>query len=263
MIRTPLMNVMTATALKAGRNLRKDFADLPSMKISRKGPGDFVSQADKRAEDIIFRELDKARPGYSFRMEESGTTEGSDKTHVWHVDPLDGTTNFLHGVPYFAVSIGLEREGQLVAGVVYNPATDDMFMAEKGHGAFHNNHRMRVSTCADPIDALVACGIPHIGMSTRESFNRELAAVMGRFGGARCFGACALDLAAVAAGRLDGFWHRGLKSWDLAAGIVLVREAGGYVSDLKGKAAMLDGGSVAVGNEAMHKALLAAVSGAG
>ncbi|HRJ69716.1 MAG TPA: inositol monophosphatase family protein [Beijerinckiaceae bacterium] len=261
MIRTPLMNVMTAAALKAGKSLRKDFAELPSLKVSRKGPGDFVSQADKRAEDILYRELDRARPGYCFRMEESGTVEGPDKTHVWHVDPLDGTTNFLHGFPNFAVSIGLEREGQLVAGVVYNPATDDMYIAEKGQGAFHNNHRMRVSACIEPLDALVACGIPHAGKAYGETFRKELTAVMGKVGGVRRFGACALDVAAVANGQFEGFWERGLNSWDMAGAIVLVREAGGFVSDIRGNGDMLADGSLIVGNESMFALLKSLVSG--
>lgn len=261
MIRTPLMNVMTAAALKAGRGLRKDFADLPALKVSRKGPGDFVSQADQRAETVLFNELDKARPGYCFKLEESGIVEGPDKTHVWHIDPLDGTTNFLHGFPNFAISIGLEREGQIVAGLVYNPATDDMYVAEKGQGAFHNNYRMRVSACLEPLDTLVSCGIPHAGKSYGPTFQKELAAVMGKVGGVRRFGACALDLAAVANGQTDGYWERGLNSWDMAGGLMLVKEAGGFVSDIRGGSDMLSHGSVVAGSEMMHGMLRSLVSG--
>lgn len=256
MINTPLMNVMTGAALKAGRSLRNDFGRVSSLAISRKGPGDFVSQADKKAEDVLYRELERARPEYSFKLEESGTVEGKDKTHCWHIDPLDGTTNFLHGIPQFAVSVGLEREGQLVAGVIYNPITDDLYVAEKGQGAFHNNRRMRVSQCVEPADALIAIGIPHIGKSTGPRFLKELAATMARFGGHRRMGAAALDLAGVAAGQYEAFYERGLNSWDVAAGIVLVREAGGFVSDIKGGADYLDNGTLIAGNEAIHRDLV-------
>ncbi|MCA0424555.1 MAG: inositol monophosphatase [Proteobacteria bacterium] len=256
MINSPTMNVMTAAVLKAGRSLRNDFGRLPSMQIARKGPGDFVSQADRKAEEILYAELEKARPGYSFRMEESGSREGVDKTHCWHIDPLDGTTNFLHGIPQFAVSVGLEREGALVAGVIYNPITDDLFVAEKGQGAFHNNRRIRVTATREPADALIAIGIPHIGKSTGPRFLKELAATMARFGGHRRMGAAALDLAGVAAGHYEAFYERGLNSWDVAAGIVLVREAGGFVSDISGGADYLDNGTLVAGNEAIHKELL-------
>lgn len=256
MINSPIINVMTAAALKAGKGLRGDFGRRPSLQFARKGPGDFVSQADKKAEAILFEELDKARPGYSFKMEESGSVEGVDKTHCWHIDPLDGTTNFLHGIPHFAVSIGLEREGVLVAGVIYNPITDDLYVAEKGQGAFHNNHRIRVTGTREPSDALIAIGIPHIGKSTGPKFIKELAATMARFGGHRRLGAAALDLAGVAAGQYEAFYERGLNSWDVAAGIVLVREAGGFVTDIKGGGDFLDNGTMVAGNEPIHKELL-------
>lgn len=260
MINTPLMNVMTAAVLKAGRSLRNDFGRLPSLAVGRKGPGDFVSQADKRAEDVLFRELEKARPAYSFRMEESGSVEGSDKTHCWHIDPLDGTTNFLHGIPQFAVSVGLEREGQMVAGVVYNPITDDLYIAEKGQGAFHNNRRMRVSACKEPADALIAIGIPHIGKAGAPRFLKELAATMARFGGHRRMGAAALDLAGVAAGQYEAFYERGLNSWDIAAGVVLVREAGGFISDLNGGDTFMESGALVAGNEDIKRELLAVLA---
>ncbi|HRK23828.1 MAG TPA: inositol monophosphatase family protein [Beijerinckiaceae bacterium] len=260
MINSPTINVMTAAALKAGRSLRNDFGRLPSLAVARKGPGDFVSQADKKAEDILYAELEKARPGYSFRMEESGVREGVDKTHCWHVDPLDGTTNFLHGIPQFAVSIGLEREGALVAGVIYNPITDDLYVAEKGQGAFHNNRRMRVSACIEPADALIAIGIPHIGKAGAPQFLKELAATMARFGGHRRMGAAALDLAGVAAGQYEAFYERGLNSWDIAAGIVLVREAGGFVSDLTGGNRFLETGGLVAGNEAIQRELVSVLT---
>ena len=235
MIRTALMNVMTAAALKAGRGLKRDFGEVENLQVSVKGPGDFVSAADKKSEKVLFEELSKARPGYGFIMEEGGTVEGSDKSHTWHIDPLDGTTNFLHGLPLFAISIGLEREGQIVAGVIYNPATDDMFFAERGQGAFLNNTRLRVAARRDLAETLVACGIPPLGAAqTHPRFKAELAATLARVGNLRRLGAAALDLASVAAGRFDLYWERGVKSWDVAAGIVLVREAGGFVSDADG-----------------------------
>ena len=160
MIRSALMNVMTAAAMKAGRGLKRDFGEVENLQVSVKGPGDFVTAADRRAEKTLFEELSRARPGYCFLMEESGAVEGADKSHVWHIDPLDGTSNFLHGIPIFAVSVALEREGQIVAGLVYNPASDDLYVAEKGQGAFHNNRRMRVAARRNLAESMVACGIP-------------------------------------------------------------------------------------------------------
>lgn len=262
MIRSALMNVMTAAALKAGRALKRDFGEVENLVVSLKGPGDFVTAADRKAEKTLFEELSKARPGYGFLMEESGAVEGTDKAHRWLIDPLDGTTNFMHGLPIFAISIALEREGALVAGLVYNPATDDMFVAERGQGAWHNNRRLRVAPRRDFSDALVGCGVPHLGKAkSHPRFKAELAAVMARALNVRRLGAASLDLAFVAAGRLDAFWERGLNAWDVAAGIVLVREAGGFVSDLDGRDAMLSKGEACAGNEAMHKTLLALVKG--
>ena len=263
MIRSALMNVMTAAAIKAGRGLKRDFGEVENLQVSVKGPGDFVSAADKRAEKTLFEELSKARPGYGFLMEEGGLVEGSDKSHTWHIDPLDGTSNFLHGVPNFAISIGLEREGQLVAGLIYNPATDEMFIAEKGQGAYHNNRRLRIAQRNDMSTALIGCGVPHHGKARMHpQFKAELAAVMSKAHNIRRLGAASLDLAFVAAGRLDAYWESGLSAWDIAAGIVLVREAGGFVSDLKGGSDMLDNGSICAGNESMQRQLLTIVRGA-
>jgi myo-inositol-1(or 4)-monophosphatase len=257
MIRSALMNVMTAAALKAGRGLKRDFGEIENLQVSVKGPGDFVSTADRKAEKVLFDELSKARPGYGFLMEEGGAVEGSDKTHLWHIDPLDGTANFLHGVPVFAVSIALEREGQLVAGVVYNPATDDMFIAEKGQGAYHNNRRMRVSGRRTLAESMIACGIPPLArLKDHDRFKLELAAAMSKVGNVRRMGAAALDLAMVASGRCDGYWERGINSWDIAAGVVLVREAGGFVSDLTGGGEMLQRQEICAGNELIHRLLL-------
>jgi myo-inositol-1(or 4)-monophosphatase len=260
MIRSALMNVMTAAVIKAGRGLKRDFGEIEQLVVSIKGPGDFVSAADQRAEKIIFEELSKARPGYGFLMEESGAVEGTDKAHRWIVDPLDGTTNFLHGLPWFAISVALERDDALVAGVVYNPATDDMYVAERGQGAWHNNRRLRVAPRREISDALIGGGVPHLGQAKEHPrYKAELAAVMARAMGVRQFGSASLDLASVAAGRLDAYWERHLKPWDVAAGIVLVREAGGYVSDVEGSDSILNSGSICAGNETMHRALMAVV----
>ena len=257
MIRSALMNVMTAAALKAGRGLKRDFGEVENLQVSLKGPGDFVSAADKRAEAVLFEELSKARPGYGFLMEEGGEVEGSDKSHQWIIDPLDGTTNFLHGLPIFAISVALAREGQIVAGLIYNPATDDMFITEKGQGAYLNNRRLRVAARRDLSDSLIACGVPHLGKAKdHPRFKLELAAVMTKAMNVRRMGAASLDLAYVAAGRCDAYWERSLQPWDIAAGILLVREAGGYVSDADGGSAMLDKGSVCAGNEYVQRKLL-------
>lgn len=258
MIRSALMNVMTAAAVKAGRGLKRDFGEVENLQVSSKGPGDFVSLADKRAEKTLFEELSKARPGYGFVMEESGVVEGTDKAHIWHIDPLDGTTNFLHAIPMFAISIALEREGQIVAGLIYNPADDAMYVTEKGQGAWGNNRRLRVAGRAEMSQSLIGCGVPHLGKAAAHpKFKAELAAVMTEAVNVRRMGAASLDLAYVAAGRLDAFWERGLNSWDIAAGILLIREAGGYVSDADGGADPLATGTICCGNEAIQRQLLA------
>jgi myo-inositol-1(or 4)-monophosphatase len=257
MIRSPLMTVMTDAVMKAARALKRDFGEVENLQVSRKGPGDFVSAADRRAEQILRDALQKARPGYGLIMEEEGVIEGTDKTHRWHIDPLDGTTNFLHGLPQFCISVGLEREGVPVAGVIYDPIKDEMFIAEKGKGAFLNNRRVRVASRREMADALVICGIPHAGRGNHGQFVRELATVMGVCGGVRRLGSAALDLAYIACGRADAYWERGLNSWDMAAGIVLVREAGGYVSDPDSPADPLVTRAIACGNEILHRELVA------
>ena len=256
MIRSPLMTVMTDAVMKAARSLKRDFGEVENLQVSRKGPGDFVSAADRKAEAILREALEKARPGYGLVMEESGVVEGADKTHRWHIDPLDGTTNFLHGLPQFCISVGLEREGQIVAGVIYDPAKDEMFIAEKGKGAFLNNRRIRVAARTDMADALVSCGLPHIGRGNHTQFLKEAATVMAQAGGMRRLGSAALDLAYVACGRADAYWERGLNTWDMAAGIVLIREAGGFVSDADGGGDPLQTQSIACGNEIMHRELV-------
>lgn len=256
MARSALINVMIQAATKAGRSLARDFGEVQNLQVSLKGPGDYVSQADHRAEKILREELTKARPGYGLLMEESGKIEGTDSQHRWIVDPLDGTTNFLHGIPLFAVSIALERQGQLVAGVVYNPAMDELYTAERGSGAFLNDRRMRVSARRNIEDSVIGTGVPHIGRGNHSAYIRELIPVMARCSGVRRLGSAALDLAYVAAGRFDGFWENGLSAWDVAAGMVLIREAGGFVSDNKGGGNVFDSQSIVAGNEPVHKALL-------
>jgi len=252
-----LMTVMLAAARKAGRSLARDFGEVEQLQVSLKGPANFVSAADTRAEEILFTELSHARPGYGFLMEERGEVQGADRTHRWIVDPLDGTTNFLHGIPHFAVSIALERDGELVAGLIFNPANQEVFAAERGKGAYVNDRRrLRVAARTEMSASVIASGIPHSGRPGHELFLRELQAVMATSAGVRRMGAASLDLAWTAAGRLDGFWERDLKPWDIAAGIVILREAGGYVSDAGGKDGMLDKGSIVAGNEAIHRHLL-------
>ncbi|MBL6761346.1 MAG: inositol monophosphatase [PS1 clade bacterium] len=256
MAQSPAMNVMRAAVEKAGRALRRDFGEVENLQVSKKGPGDFVSQADLKAEKILFEELSEARPGYGFLMEERGVVEGADATHRWIVDPLDGTTNFLHGIPHLAISVALEREGTLVAGVIYNPITDELFFGERGQGAYGPGGRLRVAGRDRLSEAVLACGAPHGERKGRAEFLTETEKLLPNIAGLRRFGAASLDLAFVAAGRFDAFWERGLAAWDMAAGIVLVREAGGLVSDLTNRQKMLETGDVIAGNEFIHAALL-------
>ena len=250
------LNVMTAAARKAARPLLRDFGELENLQISKKGPADFVTHADSRTERILIEELSKARPGYGFLAEETGAQEGKDRSHRFVIDPIDGTTNFMHGVPHFAISIGLEREGQLVAGLIFNPVSDDLFFAEKGHGAFLNNKRLRVAGRKEMAPSLFATGLPFLGREGHERALAETGRVLAISSGIRRLGAASLDMAYVAAGRFDGFWERGLKFWDVAAGIVLVREAGGMVSDLNGRTEKLDGGTILCANEYLQPQLL-------
>lgn len=253
---SPSLNVMIAAAKKAGRALIRDFGELENLQISRKGPADFVSTADSRTERILVDELTRARPGYGFLLEEAGVIEGRDKTHRFIIDPIDGTSNFLHGIPQFAISIALEREGSLVSALIYNPVMDETFVAEKGHGAYLNDRRLRVAARKQLSDILVASGAPFMGKEGRKEFLAELDAIISSTAGMRRFGSASLDLAWTAAGRFDAFWERNLKAWDVAAGILLVREAGGVVTDMEGRDSMMDLGHILAGNEALHRPLL-------
>ena len=235
------MTVMQNAANKAAKRLLRDFAEVEQLQVSVKGPGDFVSQADLRAEATIKDELNKARPGFAFLMEESGMSGSANWAWRWVVDPLDGTSNFLHGIPHWCISIALERRlpdggSEIMAGMIYNPVPDELFWAEKGGGAFLNERRLRVSGRREFKDALLATGIPFavVPAPRRLAFARTLGVLMPQVAGIRRFGAAALDMAWVAAGRYDGYWELGLKPWDMAAGLLIVREAGGFVTDPAG-----------------------------
>lgn len=258
---SPTLNVMASAVRKASRVIRRDFGELENLQVSVKGPGDFVTQSDLATEKILRGELEKARPGYGFVMEEQGRIEGADKDHWWHIDPIDGTTNFIHGIPHVAISVGLERDGVLLAGVVYNPVREEMFLAERGKGAFFNDRRMRVSGRAHLKDAVIGTGVPVANWPDQPEFLAQLQAVMPEVAGIRRFGSAALDLAYVAAGRFDGFFERHLASWDVAAGIVLVREAGGQVTDMGGGPGVLENDKaknkgIVAGNQDIHAKLL-------
>ncbi len=251
-----LLKVMSDAARKAARGLNRDFGELAELQVARKAPADFVSAADLKAEQTLFEMLQKARPGYSFLGEERGLIEGTDKTHTWIVDPLDGTTNFLHAIPHFAINIALQREGAVVAAVTYNPVSNDLFWAEKGKGCFLNDHRLRVAARTRLEDAVLGAGIPFLGHGQHGRFLKELHQISQRVAGVRRFGSAALDLAWVAAGRFDGFWERDLKPWDLAAGILLVTEAGGKITNADGEEDILGSGSVCAANLELHPHIL-------
>ena len=256
MARTALLNVMVRAVLKAGRGLARDFGEVENLQVSLKGPGDFVSAADHRADQTLVKELKQARPGYGFVTEESGVIEGDDKTHRWIIDPLDGTTNFLHGIPLFAISLGLERDGDIVAGVIYNPILNELYVAERGSGAFLNDRRLRVAARRELADAVITTGMPNLGKENHGRAVAELSVMMRATSGVRRTGSAAMDLAWTASGRFDGYWQHGLSNWDIAAGVMVVREAGGIVTDADGGHTMLTSGSIVAGNEAIHGRIL-------
>jgi myo-inositol-1(or 4)-monophosphatase len=242
------LSLMIKAARKAGRSLVKDFREVENLQVSSKGPGDFVSKADRAAEAMVREDLMTARPNYGWLGEEPGAAEGVDPTRRWIVDPLDGTTNFLHGLPHWAVSIALEQKGEIVAGVIFDAAKDELFYAEKGLGAFMNDQRLRVSGRNRMIESIFATGVPFGGRPTLPATLQDLARLMPVCAGVRRWGSAALDLAYVAAGRYDGFWERGLSPWDVAAGIILVREAGGFVGAIRGDENPVEAGSIIAGN---------------
>jgi myo-inositol-1(or 4)-monophosphatase len=264
MAASALMNVMIGAARKAGRGLTRDFGELEQLQVSIKGTANFATSADYRSEETLYRELSKARPGYGFLMEERGEVAGPDKTHRWIVDPLDGTSNFLHGIPLFAVAIALEREGEIVAAVTYNPIHDELFTAEKGQGAFMNNRRLRVAGRKTLADSVISIGIPHRGRADQQPrFLVECKTLMEQVAGIRRTGSASIDLAWVAAGRFDGYLEHDLGPWDIAGGAHLVREAGGHATDAAGSGNVVKSGSIVAGNAHIQRLLLGALAGAG
>ncbi|MGB0670192.1 MAG: inositol monophosphatase family protein [Rhodospirillales bacterium] len=239
----------------------RDFGEVENLQVSKKGPADFVSQADKDCERTLLYELQKARPKYGFLMEEQGALDGADSSNRWVIDPLDGTTNFLHGLAHFAISIGLERDGQPYAGVIYEPVGNQLFWGEEGKGAFLNGQRLRVSARRELSESLFATGVPFLGIDGHDRFQEQLGRVMAVSAGLRRFGAAALDLAYVAAGRYEGYWENGLNPWDICAGIAIVREAGGFVTDLSGGKDFLNGKGIIAANPIIHSRLAKVLAG--
>lgn len=255
------LNVMIMAARRAGRSLVKDFQEVENLQVSSKSAGDFVSRADIAAENIIREQLMEARPNYGWLGEESDPVEGKDPTRRWIVDPLDGTTNFLHGMPHWSVSIALEHKGEIVAGVVYDPPKDEMFVAEKGQGAFMNESRLRVSDRSRMIEAVFATGVPNGARAFLPETLQDLARLMPMTAGVRRWGSAALDLAYVSAGRFDGYWERGLNPWDVAAGLLLVKEAGGFVEGLEKGTSAIDSSAVIAGNSAIFETFCKEIRG--
>jgi len=250
--RSALITVMINAVMKASRRLRRDFGEIEKLQVSEKGPGDFVSLADKRAEETLLEELMRTRPGFGFLGEEGSKVKG-DGVNRFIVDPLDGTTNFLHGIPHFAISVACEKDGEVIAGVIYEPIGDELYWAEKGKGAFLDTAftkslRLRVSGRRTLANSLIGTGIPFRGRGDHSAYLTQLGAVMGETAGVRRQGSAALDLAFVAAGRLDGFWENGLSPWDIAAGVLMVKEAGGFLSEIGGKAHRLDSPDIVAAN---------------
>jgi myo-inositol-1(or 4)-monophosphatase len=256
-VASALLQVMIGAVRKAARHIARDFGEVTELQVSRKGPADFVTASDLKAEQILFEELTKARPGYGFLGEERGMVEGTDKTHTWIVDPIDGTTNFMHGIPHFCSTVALEREGQIVAGVTFNPISNDLFWAERGRGAFLNNdRRLRVSARRELADCLIATGIPFMGKTGHGQFFKEMHQLTQRVAGIRRFGSAALDLAWTAAGRYDGYWERNLQPWDVAAGTLMITEAGGKVTSIDSEAQPWSSGEVLAANLDLHPIIL-------
>ena len=256
------LNLMIKAARKAGRALVKDFREVENLQVSTKGPGDFVTKADREAERLIKEDLMGGRPTYGWLGEETGAEDGADPTRRWIVDPLDGTTNFLHGMPHWAVSIALEHKGEIVSAVVYDPAKDEMFWAEKGAGAWLNDsRRIRVSGRKSMSEAVFATGVPFGAKKTLPATLKDLAALMPVCAGVRRWGAAALDLAYVAAGRYEGYWEREIHAWDIAAGLLLVKEAGGMVGPVRAGDDMLGKGAILACNDALFETFAKTIRG--
>jgi myo-inositol-1(or 4)-monophosphatase len=261
-IKSALITIMEKAARKAAPRLRRDFNEIEALQVSRKGVADFVSNADHAAEATIREILTHARPDWGLLMEESSETRHDGQQARWIVDPLDGTSNFIHGLPHFAISIAAEVQGEVVAGLVYQPLTDESFWAEKGKGAWLQDRRLRVSARRDLLDSLIATGIPFAGHGDSVQFNKIMAAVAPEVAGIRRFGAASLDLAWLAAGRFDGYFEADLQPWDVAAGILLVREAGGFVTDYRGGDKPIERAEIVAGNDQIHNRLHKLLAGA-
>lgn len=262
-----LLTVMDRAARKAGAKLRRDFSEVQHLQVSRKGPADFVSKADQRAERTLYEDLLHARPDWGFLLEEAGEIPGDPNKPRWIIDPLDGTSNFLHGLPHFAISIAVEEpmpngKREITTGLVYQPLTDESFWAEKGRGAWLQDQRLRVSARRDLTESLIATGIPFHGHGDFAQWTRIFGAVAPHVAGIRRYGAASLDLAWVAAGRFDGYWEADLQPWDVAAGMLLIREAGGFVTDFRGGDRAMDRSEFLAGNDAIHSKLHKLVAGA-
>ena len=242
------MTVMIAAIRKAARGVQRDYGEVSSLQVAVKGPADFVTNSDKKAEKILREELAMARPTYGFLGEEGGETKGTDADHRFIIDPIDGTFNFMHALPLFALTIALERKGEIVAGVTYDPIHDELFHAEKGTGAFLNNKRMRVAARKELGDAMVFCGLPNRAAKNHDLQRKELAVMQTKTAGIRSIGSSALDMAYTAMGRFDGGWAHGLKPWDMAAGILFMREAGGFVNGTNGEDYALNADGWVCGN---------------
>jgi myo-inositol-1(or 4)-monophosphatase len=256
MINSPIINVMTAAAHKASRSLIRDYGEVQNLQVSVKGPGDFVSAADLKAEKILISELNKARPDFTILSEERGTIVGKDESTRWVIDPLDGTTNFLHGIPHFAISIGLEKNKEIIAGIIYDPIKDEMFYSEKGQGSFLNNQRIRVSSRKNLKNSIIATGIPWGAKDKNDKYLKQLVPIMDNSAGIRRFGVASLDLAYVASGRFDGYWESNLNLWDICAGILLVKEAGGLITDFEGEKKYLENKNLLASNSGINEQLL-------
>lgn len=251
--KSALLNVMELAIRKTTRKLLRDFNEVENLQVSRKGPADFVSSADIATEKTLVAELSVSRPDFGFKGEEGANIEAKDGSHYWIIDPIDGTTNFLHGIPHFGISVGLVKDDEIIAGMILEPTRDELYWAEKGGGAFMNGRRLRVSGRNRMADALLATGIPFLGRPGHETLQKEMSEIMAVSSGIRRMGAASLDLAYVAAGRVDGFWERGLAPWDIAAGIILVREAGGLVSQINGGERMMDEGDILATNGGINQ----------
>jgi len=250
------INVMVKVCRKAAKILIRDFGEIENLQVSLKGPGNFVTASDIKVEKILVEELQKARPTYSILSEEIGEIN-NDESFKWIIDPIDGTSNFLHGIPHFAISIGLEHDKEIICGIIYDPIKDEMFTAEKGNGAYVNNKRMRVSSRSKLKDCIIFTGGPRQNPKDKELFfveYKNFSSIVKT--PIRKMGSASLDIAYVAAGRCDGFWQRNLNYWDYAAGIILVKESGGFVTDFNGENRYIENKTILVTNSKIDKEMI-------